>query len=804
MKIFIRKWFATVVGVTSITAMVEARPQILVTSDQHEEIVAKVTTVDWAESAYEDLKAYVDKYIAKTEKDPDWVTSRMAMNWDTHYKRPMTLGSRTIGGEGRAPVPTPRFAGARDWKTDYERQKLDDLIPFNDQDGDIMFINIETGESEWVSPAITGHLIERINNDIMKLAADAAFLYWVSGDVKYAEFATPIMWSYMEGFSHVETPHIADKEDGPHQIIGVTSYEVIHEGILHSIATAYDFLHPYLATRDEVSTDLIEIGIKRFVDRIIAGGGRGGNWNLHQATKIAYGGLALQSNDAYEDGRGREYYIDIALNADLPHQLGLMHVIRQGYDQKTAVWPEAAGYAFDVTANIIEIASLMSSDVNGRKVLEDSIPSRALLGQLKQTYPTGVSHAMGDTSYTRIDTRAAELLLSWAVKEDDTELAETLSAVIQAEQDAGAYSRKRQKSLIALTRYVSELPEASEDGLKFTPTYFAEPINLVMLRNMPESGDVDYALSATVFGTKGGHMHANGLAVELYGAGHVLGIDSGRGTSYWQADHNEYYKAAPAHNTVIVNGVSNYASAKRWGVPIAMEVENVEPAFDEESNNPNLTYITSSFAYPKPEASQQRTLALVRIDETTSFYFDVFRSKRNKKDQNEYHDWFYHGMADEVEINDLELKPSSLLTSAAGNQKGYDYFTDEVSTKVESTIHAKFPLHIESDKVAMDVWVLGGEDRQLFKVSAPANRGARHNFDEKYWNRPTPTIVIRQTGEAWDRPFVAVYEPSIKKDGAKVKSVEELGNNEWLVAGKKWRATLKLEGVELSLEIDSK
>jgi hypothetical protein len=97
---------------------------------------------------------------------------------------------------------------------------------------------------------------------------------------------------------------------------------------------------------------------------------------------------------------------------------------------------------------------------------------------------------------------------------------------------------------------------------------------------------------------------------------------------------------------------------------------------------------------------------------------------------------------------------------------------------------------------------LGEEDRSVFSVMAPANRGARHYVDEKYWDRLQPTMVVRQDGEAWDRPFVAVYEPSFQSDGVKIQSVKSLADNTWLVSGADWKATLKLDGVALSLDIE--
>ena len=134
--------------------------------------------------------------------------------------------------------------------------------------------------------------------------------------------------------------------------------------------------------------------------------------------------------------------------------------------------------------------------------------------------------------------------------------------------------------------------------------------------------------------------------------------------------------------------------------------------------------------------------------------------------------------------------------------KAYDYFSEEVSAKTDDLVRARFPLEIVGEQVAMDLWVLGGEDRQIFTVRSPANRGARHNYSERYWDRLMHTLVVRQSGEAWERPFVAVYEPFIQEDGSKIKTVKALAPNTWIVSGDCWTRTLKLDGVELSISKD--
>ena len=118
---------------------------------------------------------------------------------------------------------------------------------------------------------------------------------------------------------------------------------MIHEDIVTPLASLRPFLHDYLARQGRDVT-VIQAGLKRMIDRVIDGGSREGNWNLNQARIIAYGGLALEDNDAYSDHKGRPYYIDVVLNADLPNQLGITRVIHHALDEKTALWPEASGY----------------------------------------------------------------------------------------------------------------------------------------------------------------------------------------------------------------------------------------------------------------------------------------------------------------------------------------------------------------------------------------------------------------------------------------------------------------------------
>ncbi|MGD0517622.1 MAG: heparinase II/III family protein, partial [Thermoguttaceae bacterium] len=672
------------------SALGNAHPQILITPADRESIKAKVERYDWAKASYAGLKTRVDDLLRRCHSDPQFMSSRLFMNWQTHYIVPVVRKSRWIGGEGHAPVPTPRFGGARDWATKYQSPaKLEDLKPFNDNEGKVRLLNKESGSEEWADAGQTGRMFETVNERIIQTAADAAFIHWLGGDERYADYASEILWTYMYGFSFVQPPKFDLADPGAARVIGLTSFEVIHEDIVTPLAVCYDFLHDFLRKQGK-DVVLIQNQLKRMADRVIDGGGREGNWNLNQARIIAFAGLALEDNGKYPDGKGRPYYIDTVLNCRLPAQTGLTHVIKEGYDLETALWPEAPGYSFGTTADIVRTASLMSGDPAGQKVLADPILPRAITAQMGLIYPNGFATGLGDTVNPRLNTIAVELLLADARRRSDTALEDRLTSALWREISSGNYDRSANANLVALTKYVAELkPKAlpspngrgarGEGDINESRAFFGKPLNVLIERN-DAAGGPDYSLAAAMFGTAGGHVHANGLAIELYGAGLILGADPGRGSSYWQADHAEYYSQPPAHNTVIVNGKSSYRIGRGQ---IAMNLEKIEPASCEPAMSPNIGFARAAFSYADPEAQQQRTLALVRIGDRSGFYLDVFRS-RAKSEEGSFHDYLYHNIGQSLAIcdsagNPLALAGSDLLGSRHGTLKGYDYFKNERS-----------------------------------------------------------------------------------------------------------------------------
>ncbi|WP_052415849.1 hypothetical protein [Algibacter lectus] len=87
----------------------------------------------------------------------------------------------------------------------------------------------------------------------------------------------------------------------------------------------------------------------------------------------------------------------------------------------------------------------------------------------------------------------------------------------------------------------------------------------------------------------------------------------------------------------------------------------------------------------------------------------------------------------------------------------------------------------------------GNENREIFKVKSPSSEAFRHGMIPKNIEEaPLLTTVVRQYGEAWNRPFVAIYEPSTTSEPSTIKQVDTFGSpsNKSFVGG------LKIESLQ--------
>lgn len=772
--------FALLACAMGASASEDDKRLMIYSSQTKSDIEAKMSRNKWAGEIMESAHKQVDKYVDIHTSDPEWVISRLQMYWKNHYTQPYINGARYSRAEGSAPVPTVRFTGGRDWATDWATPSLEETLPYMEYRDDQIYLqnNKKPGKPwEWVDNSKTAHQIETINQRIVDKAMNAAFIYWMGGDEKYAKFAYDIFMKYIEGMYYREAP-ISEIDHRSDHIVGYTSFEVIHERVLNALPLCYDFLYDYIKAQG-ADQMMIHVVFQKFADQIIEKGVSTNNWNVFQARFVTYLALTLEDDSTYENGKGKQYYIDFILNKSVPRQKALREVCNI-YDQNTGMWNESPGYSTSTTKDLIEVLLLIDG-IENKDILQDfAIIEKAVMASFEYLLPNKQTVAFGDNGYSAIDYAMFESLLTFYSKYNKTEKQKILIAALNQHIEAGMYDRTKGSSMYKLFNYVETVdPSITSDQSIYSTMFYAPNVNLMIQRNGMDKAE---GLMLTNSGTGFNHNHNNGINLELYGKGYPLGVDKARGSSYWVADHGEYYKATVSHNTVLIDGVSSNSSKE-------MKPGEVSPAhkmlscFPEtnltDSNKPYvLSYVDNQFLEQGTNSMQRRTNSIIRTSPTSGYYVDIFRS--HKVDGGDVkHEYLYHNAGQSLTLFDgdekkIKLSPSSDLTSAGGQVKGYDYITDKFEVAYDGDFRGTFELNMGGKKgdIRMDVWMKGYDDRKLFSVMTPrALKGLSGDMTPEIEKATIPALIVRQNGEAWDRPFVAIYEPYRSKEGKSIESV---------------------------------
>lgn len=724
------------------------------------------------------LKAKIENVMIQVDKQPDWLYSRLQMFWKTNASDVFVNGEAFAhpGGE-RATEPTVKYNGTRGFESQYNRPKLEDLVPYDDDEqGNVTYINKVTGKMEKTSPAKTGCNIAGVNRYIVGIARDAARIYAATGDMRYGQMAAKVFDVYMKGIAYRNVP--IDLNHGHQQtLVGMTTFEVIHEDVINELTQMYPLIKP-LVKNDQA---VIEAGFKKWAENIIANGVPHNNWNLFQADFITKIALVLQDNQAYADGKGKQYYLDYIVNQNSIRQWSMNKLIDFGFDANSKTWYESPGYSTTVLSSICDFANMLDEKAGIDLFKQRPILTEAVKTSAEYLFPNRMIAGFGDTHPGYLNTGGIDQVLKYATRHKNKNLISEMNLL---------------KNAVAPKAPISEI-EA------YTSTLFYAPnVSWIAMRS---GMDKQHDLMASVNASLGNHQHANGISLELYGKGYVLGPDAGIGrTLYSGLDYLEYYSQMPAHNTVVVDGVSSYPvmmSQHAFKVVASYpKVSKEQPASKKLSEKKlsiqkdselkdKITYATVSFIEPETQAQQQRTTAIVKTSAKGGYYIDVFRSKK-KEGGDKTHDYFYHNLGQEMKVMDatsgqsLDMKPTEELAFAGGHLYAYSYIYDKKSAEMQNSVKTQFVTKILDDKVveAMDgqreitmtMWMKKDENRTIFQALSPVNLEYERMPNQPYKidEQPVLTFVARQKGEAWNHPFVCVYEPSSDTEPGDIASVD--------------------------------
>ncbi|WP_216639021.1 hypothetical protein [Flammeovirga sp. SJP92] len=764
----------------------ESYPRIFTAQTNKKELQQKIKKEQWAQELLSDLHDRIDVHVERHVNDPEWMVSRLQMNWKTKASNVYVNGINYSHSDGEAPVPTVKFDGSRNSTTVYGRPKLEDILPYMDDERGMYLPNRskEGHPFEWTDRSETGTIISSINNEILKLGKESAFLYWLEGDVRYAQFAFDLFDVYMTGMSYRKEP--IDLLNGHIQtLVGFSHFQVIHERSLETVSILYDFLHHYIENQSADKVELYDATLKRWMDQVIKNGVPQNNWNLHQANIILKATMVLGDDDDYEDQKGRQYYINYILNVTSTRQWSLSKFMNYGYDAENGIWNECPGYAQGVTKTLMEFITNFDNAFNVNLLPYAPVMEKAIKVLPQYTFPNGQTVGFGDTYYGPLETEAIENVIRLAQKyKNDLQEKEYTALLYSLSPDYGLHKSKR-KHKTDISSFFSAQPLVLNPKYKqgdleeyITPTFYAPNVSWHVQR----IGKGTDGLMASLNASLGNHMHANGINLELYGKGFVQGADPGKGAGYLDPIYLEYYSQFPAHNTVMVDGISSYTEMLSNH---AFDLLNEFPTSEQQNEYaPNVTFSNVYFLEPESRSDQNRLVSIIKTGETMGYYIDIFRSKK-QKGGDKFHDYYYHNLGQSIKVmnsknESLTLEPNDDFGFAGGHLYALDYIWNKQSIRTNKDYQVEWKIDFPQgkDDVFMNLWMKGTEGREVFTMDSPPCKSFRKKSGIPYEVSKAPyrTMVARQYGEAWNKPFVSVFEPFTSKEGKQIKTIQGIKN----------------------------
>jgi autotransporter-associated beta strand protein len=653
-------------------------------------------------------------------------------------------------------------------------------------------------------------------------ALDCAVLFYLTGDAKYARCAGDILHNAVKTL----LPVTASSSTGNGGWIFQTDFLKEARVTGTQLPMVYDFLYSWLQSNqvyDVKTASMVNFNFtnaqsvfRKYYQLARDHGQKDSNWSALMATTMLNNLLALDSSTE------RDAAIQIYLTTGSSRQASLQYDYRH-YTTAGNIWPESLQYAGAV-GSIRSAHMVLLERVNPQLNLFDVYPNMPLslprISYLR--YPNGEQISFGDghreaggQPYFQY-----ELVYQHALARGRTKLTTLFGSLINGGVAAGDYNRStlRNYSQLGSQNEVLQLlwqaPTLSESPVTpELPRTDTLPFAGVSLqRNPAPSNNSSYGLMCFVGGSGFVHSHASGMSMELYGMGEVMGAKSGR-DDYGSTLHEKYYRLFAANNTVIVNGGSMGDGG--WADIEINTVQNVamEPQPFAAAVSPDFSFTCSSFADNRgtlADATQQRTLAIVRTSPTSGFYVDLFRSKSTVTNRtattlngtvtNQYHDYIYRNIGE----TNVDLRADGVtlpLTSQtnrfqndigdAYDQPGWRYFSNTtVSYPTSQSVRAQFVATVGGTARYMDLHMPAVASREYAKVTSPAIVDA----PSPYNGRSAPAVVVRQIGEAWNKAFAAVYEPHFGSTGNTVQNVTQLLRS-GVVVGVKVESKVGLQNV---------
>jgi hypothetical protein len=643
-------------------------------------------------------------------------------------------------------------------------------------------------------------------------AETAGTLYFMTGKEDYAQLAADRLNGYVQ-FLSVEgrDPIVSTGRSGGRQ----RDYRDVYD----KLALAYDYTHPFLIKDGTTVLDAesgkripfdhakAQLAFAKIVDYGMKHSERGGNIEIMIFDSLLYSALCI------EDKTRRDAYVDQLMNTYNGRNTGLLNM-KNIMIRGNGVWPESSSYSGvgNSVPGYMEVIDRLYPEYKIFDGFEEALGG--LIQRSFYVYPNGSETlCFGDSHRTGGEKLRTGDTFNRAINRAGFEsAAQRVFGKLKADRVTYGYKPNNLWTMDPL--------EGFEPAPITTQALHLPYAGLAMQNNLHCTDPKQHGLMYYTAGANYVHAQLSGLDLELYGAGNVMSGVGGSGDPNVKlpgvAGRNTFrfitfFRNYAGHNTVVVNGESTGAK-KGWKGYNQMwmdtvKLQSMEPMPFTPAASKEFTFSCQQLDDTVNKAVQQRTVSIVRTSDTTGYYFDLFRSR--SKGENKFHDYIYRNIGDAMTLTsgngtalpltpdkqvertfekftytDWERYQSKPFTPPSGKDypllfPGWHFFSDVAYSKgITDPVAGRFDL-TSGKKRHMHVAMPGGVEREYTTATAPEVYEAVKPYDK----RPSRVLSIRQPGEAWDRPFIVVFEPSTN-DQPTVQSVENLMDGEKIVGAK--------------------
>ena len=641
------------------------------------------------------------------------------------------------------------------------------------------------------------------HNAVLTLAAEAGMLYYLTKEDSYAQLSADIIAYYSEKL-HNKTPQTTE-------IMGSSFHDP--RTTYSRIALAYDFSYNYLKSGkakayntllgkyENFDNDKAQKMFTNIVGNILQEYGKPANKKKvisNHPVLTATG--ALYTILCIEDDVERERLFNVFWETGTNHQPPFKNKILTMFS-KQGIWPESLGYSFMPNVSLVlNIVDRIKPKLNVTEDAKHILEGNFLFTNLR--FPDRRFARYGDSKRRKDKTKEN---YSYALSIADRRGYKDLKTKAQLALKQTYIAEKGRKSKINNYPYNNAtylqlfwgLPvdEIKSTDIDYKPTVVIDHAGISLQRNHTKPKiNRKYGLAGIIGGAHYVHSHLTGITMELFGLGYVMAPNAGLPVSTKEREypvHENYFRLYAGNNTVIVNGTSHGLQRRSWKNDSYVWQntsvnETSEPKHLEDPINEYFSFTRQFLKDEVNNCDQERTLSVIRTSAKTGYYFDMFRSK--SLNDNKFHDYIYHNIGDETEVrgskdNILYVKETDRYNNDIGDpvgSPGWSYFENTMVTRpTEENVNIKFHINHKRHGCYMNMFMPDGVEREYTIGLAPPTREARNRYDKK----KTQVLAVRQKGEAWDRPFIAIFEPSENKEST-IKRVEALKMNGKIIGAK--------------------